>query len=97
MTQPTVTLFRRLMREAKQMNDYNFRAYAIRRVRGGFDKNSLLEGYVPHHTIPYHSLSVLTYIMIYIYIYIVRLVCLMLIQQQITITERLMFVVCGIF
>lgn len=44
MSQPTVTLFRRLMREAKQMNDYNFRAYAIRRVRAGFDQNRLLEG-----------------------------------------------------
>ena len=46
MTQPPVLLFRRLMREAKRMNDYNFRSYAIRRVRAGFDRNLLLEGYV---------------------------------------------------
>jgi len=32
------------MREAKQFHDYNFRAYAMRRVRGGFDKNRNLEG-----------------------------------------------------
>jgi len=32
------------MRQAKRMNDYNFRSYAIRRVRAGFDRNLLLEG-----------------------------------------------------
>mmetsp|Transcript_22807 Transcript_22807/g.54031 ORF Transcript_22807/g.54031 Transcript_22807/m.54031 type:complete len:86 (+) Transcript_22807:140-397(+) len=44
MTQPTISLFRRMMREARHFNDYNFRAYAIRRVRGGFEKNRMLEG-----------------------------------------------------
>lgn len=42
-----IALFRRLIREAKQINDYNFRAYAVRRVRAGFDKNRNLEGWVP--------------------------------------------------
>jgi len=32
------------MRQATQMNDYNFRAYSIRRIRTGFEKNRLLEG-----------------------------------------------------
>ena len=44
MSQPQIVLFRNLMRQATKMNDYNFRAYAIRRVRGGFDQNRLLEG-----------------------------------------------------
>ena len=35
-----------MMREARHFNDYNFRAYAMRRVRGGFEKNRQLEGYV---------------------------------------------------
>ena len=35
-----------MMREARHFNDYNFRAYAIRRVRGGFEKNRNLEGCV---------------------------------------------------
>ncbi|VEU38698.1 unnamed protein product [Pseudo-nitzschia multistriata] len=39
-----IALFRRLLREAKQFNDYNFRAYAVRRIRGGFEKNRHLEG-----------------------------------------------------
>ena len=46
MTQATISLFRRMMREARHFNDYNFRAYAIRRVRTGFEKNRNLEGYV---------------------------------------------------
>eukprot|EP00531_Pseudo-nitzschia_arenysensis_P005700 CAMPEP_0116143522 /NCGR_PEP_ID=MMETSP0329-20121206/15498_1 /TAXON_ID=697910 /ORGANISM="Pseudo-nitzschia arenysensis, Strain B593" /LENGTH=85 /DNA_ID=CAMNT_0003638853 /DNA_START=65 /DNA_END=322 /DNA_ORIENTATION=+ len=44
MTQPTISLFRKMMREARHFNDYNFRAYAMRRVRGGFEKNRQLEG-----------------------------------------------------
>ncbi len=39
-------LYRRLLREAKQMQDYNFRMYAVRRIRAGFDKNKTLSGYV---------------------------------------------------
>lgn len=31
------------MREARHFNDYNFRAYAIRRVRGGFEMNRNLQ------------------------------------------------------
>ena len=46
MKQVTISLFRRMMREARHFNDYNFRAYAIRRVRTGFEKNRNLEGYV---------------------------------------------------
>lgn len=38
------TLYRRLIREAKQMHDYNFRMYALRRIRAGFEKNRLLDG-----------------------------------------------------
>ena len=41
-----MSLFRKMMREARHFNDYNFRAYAMRRVRGGFEKNRHLEGYV---------------------------------------------------
>ena len=44
MSQPQIVLFRNLMKQATQMNDYNFRSYAIRRIRGGFDQNRLLEG-----------------------------------------------------
>ena len=44
MTRPQIVLFRNLMRQATQMHDYNFRAYSIRRIRTGFEKNRLLEG-----------------------------------------------------
>mmetsp|Transcript_5966 Transcript_5966/g.14464 ORF Transcript_5966/g.14464 Transcript_5966/m.14464 type:complete len:86 (+) Transcript_5966:114-371(+) len=44
MTQPTISLFRNMMRQARHFNDYNFRKYAMRRVRGGFEKNRHLEG-----------------------------------------------------
>mmetsp|Transcript_13783 Transcript_13783/g.20191 ORF Transcript_13783/g.20191 Transcript_13783/m.20191 type:complete len:81 (+) Transcript_13783:236-478(+) len=37
-------LFRSLMREAKRVNDYNFRSYAIRRVKAGFEMNKDLQG-----------------------------------------------------
>ncbi|KAG7348942.1 complex 1 LYR family protein [Nitzschia inconspicua] len=37
-------LYRRLMREAKQMHDYNFRMYSLRRIRAGFDRNRSLQG-----------------------------------------------------
>ncbi len=37
-----------MMRQARHFNDYNFRKYAMRRVRGGFEKNRHLEGYVPY-------------------------------------------------
>ena len=41
-----LTLFRSLLREAKHVNDYNFRSYAIRRVKTGFQANRQLQGYV---------------------------------------------------
>jgi len=43
MTTP-LPLFRTLSREARKMNDYNFRMYAIRRVREGFEMNRNLAG-----------------------------------------------------
>ncbi|GKZ00829.1 LYR motif-containing protein 4 [Mayamaea pseudoterrestris] len=36
-------LYRALMRQAKTVNDYNFRMYAIRRVKAGFVKNRTLK------------------------------------------------------
>ena len=39
-----LSLFRALYREAKQMNDYNFRSYAIRRIKVGFRTNASLQG-----------------------------------------------------
>ena len=42
--QAALTLYKRLMREAKQMHDYNFRMYALRRIRAGYERNRLLEG-----------------------------------------------------
>ena len=46
MTSPAapLALFRALLREAKHMNDYNFRSYAIRRVKLGFRENQQLQG-----------------------------------------------------
>lgn len=38
------SLLRSLLREAHKVNDYNFRSYAIRRVKAGFRMNSGLEG-----------------------------------------------------
>lgn len=38
------SLFRALTREAKRINDYNFRSHAIRRVRKGFEINRGLQG-----------------------------------------------------
>lgn len=37
-------LYRNLMREAKKMNDYNFRMYALRRVKTGFKMSRNLQG-----------------------------------------------------
>mmetsp|Transcript_29570 Transcript_29570/g.86269 ORF Transcript_29570/g.86269 Transcript_29570/m.86269 type:complete len:88 (+) Transcript_29570:91-354(+) len=34
-----VPLFRSLMREGRAFMDYNFRSYAMRRIRLGFDQN----------------------------------------------------------
>eukprot|EP00814_Leptocylindrus_danicus_P005345 CAMPEP_0116018874 /NCGR_PEP_ID=MMETSP0321-20121206/8899_1 /TAXON_ID=163516 /ORGANISM="Leptocylindrus danicus var. danicus, Strain B650" /LENGTH=83 /DNA_ID=CAMNT_0003489333 /DNA_START=167 /DNA_END=418 /DNA_ORIENTATION=+ len=44
-TQPAVkSLYRSLAREAKRLSDYNFRTYAIRRVKKGFELNRNLAG-----------------------------------------------------
>lgn len=40
----SISLFRSLLREAKQVTDYNFRTYSIRRVKAGFRKNQHLQG-----------------------------------------------------
>mmetsp|Transcript_41274 Transcript_41274/g.58063 ORF Transcript_41274/g.58063 Transcript_41274/m.58063 type:complete len:82 (-) Transcript_41274:132-377(-) len=44
MTNPPIQLFRSLLREAKKMDNYNFRAYSIRRVKTGFKMNKDLSG-----------------------------------------------------
>mmetsp|Transcript_16796 Transcript_16796/g.22990 ORF Transcript_16796/g.22990 Transcript_16796/m.22990 type:complete len:84 (-) Transcript_16796:398-649(-) len=44
MTSTQLSLFRTLLREAKKMNDYNFRSYAVRRVKTGFNANRNLQG-----------------------------------------------------
>ena len=41
-----LTLYRNLMKQATTMSDYNFRSYAIRRVRVGYHKNRTSTGYV---------------------------------------------------
>lgn len=46
-TSKVPALYRSLLQHAKQMNDYNFRKYATRRVKAGFQKNRHLQGYVP--------------------------------------------------
>mmetsp|Transcript_6862 Transcript_6862/g.15889 ORF Transcript_6862/g.15889 Transcript_6862/m.15889 type:complete len:82 (-) Transcript_6862:317-562(-) len=44
MSQASITLFRCLLREAKKVDNYNFRLYAIRRTRIGFESNKNLSG-----------------------------------------------------
>ena len=44
MTSTALPLLRSLLREARHINDYNFRSYAVRRVKAGFDKNRDLVG-----------------------------------------------------
>mmetsp|Transcript_15566 Transcript_15566/g.25927 ORF Transcript_15566/g.25927 Transcript_15566/m.25927 type:complete len:80 (+) Transcript_15566:85-324(+) len=44
MTSTALPLLRSLLREARHINDYNFRSYAVRRVKAGFDKNRNLTG-----------------------------------------------------
>lgn len=39
-------LYRVMLRQAREMNDYNFRMYSLRRVKAGFRKNQHLQGYV---------------------------------------------------
>jgi len=38
------SLYRSLLREARKMSDYNFRSYALRRVKTGFENNRHLVG-----------------------------------------------------
>ena len=45
-TAAATTLYRRLLREAKQVHDYNFRLYAIRRIKAGYDRNRSIGRYV---------------------------------------------------
>ena len=40
------TLYRSLLREARKVKDYNFRSYALRRVKTDFVANRELKGYV---------------------------------------------------
>lgn len=37
-------LYRHLMKNARRMKDYNFRSYAIRRIKLGFTQNKGLAG-----------------------------------------------------
>jgi hypothetical protein len=39
-----LVLYRNMLREARRVNDYNFRMYAMRRVKQGFVKNRNLQG-----------------------------------------------------
>lgn len=41
--QTALSLYRALLRESKQVNDYNFRSYAIRRVKAEFRKSQFME------------------------------------------------------
>jgi len=34
-----ISLYRSMLRNAKQMSDYNFRSFAVRRVKLGFQMN----------------------------------------------------------
>mmetsp|Transcript_14521 Transcript_14521/g.24831 ORF Transcript_14521/g.24831 Transcript_14521/m.24831 type:complete len:84 (+) Transcript_14521:158-409(+) len=43
-TNASLSLFRSLLREAKKVDNYNFRQYAIRRVKVGFQINRDLTG-----------------------------------------------------
>jgi len=43
-TTGALVLYRNLLREARKVNDYNFRMYAMRRVKQGFVKNRTLQG-----------------------------------------------------
>ena len=45
-TSSSVSLLRALLRESRQVNDYNFRMYAIRRVKAGFIASRDLTEYV---------------------------------------------------
>ncbi|KAL3761868.1 hypothetical protein ACHAWU_009033 [Discostella pseudostelligera] len=40
----SLSLFRSLLREAAKVDNYNFRVYALRRVRIGFENNRNLTG-----------------------------------------------------
>lgn len=44
MAPPPIRLFRAMLREAGKVNQYNFRHYAVRRVREDFRKNAALDG-----------------------------------------------------
>eukprot|EP00980_Cylindrotheca_fusiformis_P015903 scaffold4658_cov118-Cylindrotheca_fusiformis.AAC.9 len=37
-------LYRALLRQARELPDYNFRSYSVRRVKAGFRKNQHLQG-----------------------------------------------------
>ncbi|KAL3790364.1 hypothetical protein HJC23_002750 [Cyclotella cryptica] len=43
-TNAPLSLFRSLLRQARNMDNYNFREYATRRVRVGFENNRNLAG-----------------------------------------------------
>eukprot|EP00549_Striatella_unipunctata_P006751 CAMPEP_0118714226 /NCGR_PEP_ID=MMETSP0800-20121206/26051_1 /TAXON_ID=210618 ORGANISM="Striatella unipunctata, Strain CCMP2910" /NCGR_SAMPLE_ID=MMETSP0800 /ASSEMBLY_ACC=CAM_ASM_000638 /LENGTH=79 /DNA_ID=CAMNT_0006619959 /DNA_START=22 /DNA_END=261 /DNA_ORIENTATION=+ len=44
MTRSPSVLYRQLLREAKHMKDYNFRNYALRRIKLGFEEGKAMEG-----------------------------------------------------
>ena len=48
-TMAPLTLYRSLLRQGKLIKDYNFRSYALRRVKTGFQENRGLQGCVRLH------------------------------------------------
>ena len=42
---PPLTLYRALIRQGKLFQDYNFRSYALRRIKTGFQRQKHLQGY----------------------------------------------------
>mmetsp|Transcript_3914 Transcript_3914/g.5830 ORF Transcript_3914/g.5830 Transcript_3914/m.5830 type:complete len:82 (-) Transcript_3914:433-678(-) len=44
MTSASLPLLRSLLREGRKVNDYNFRAYAVRRIKAGFRMKESAQG-----------------------------------------------------
>lgn len=38
------SLYRALLRQGKMVHDYNFRSYALRRIKAGYQRNQHLQG-----------------------------------------------------
>ena len=55
-------LYRNLLRNANSMKDYNFRSYAIRRIRTGYNENKSIQEYVLVYVVIYNMMSILIHI-----------------------------------